>query len=512
MAGFYQTPLPKGSFRLLYLYAGADQDDIVGELKVFPFDSAPEYEALSYVWGAPEPKKSINLNGHEVFVGVNLFDALRGLRFLNPSPQLPDAPIKERSILRRSLAKGSRPIAKMWRRYRSRGEMSSREAEEETPQAEQETSHEIDEMITRYPICQKRDRWTHGRINTERIFWIDAVCIDQKNNEEKSHQVKMMGSIYKRAQTVLIWLGEIVSNELQALPILSAALEEQADPNFSDNPYPRLDDPSEAPWGYPPYIDRRWVALLNFFDKVWFERIWVIQEVVLATKALVLLGELEIPWDIVGAAASWLCRRELVTAALKYGMLHLGNRSRTMQRLHAAYVIHTTKSHRDIWNYFTSDFVFKCALPIDRVYSILDLFPELNIEPDYSIDPLHAFRATIQQFIEIKRDLVFLGLVNHGLALSRRSVSTWVRSWPGDPYFEPINSSSEKQRKFYGASGDEAFRLLPGPDNTSLRLHGVIVSQVLMRSQFMDRDVEHDSGVVQLFAAIRDFLSSIRSV
>ena len=38
-------------------------------------------------------------------------------------------------------------------------------------------------------------------------FWIDAVCIDQANTQEKNHQVAMMGEIYKQAKTVYAFLG-----------------------------------------------------------------------------------------------------------------------------------------------------------------------------------------------------------------------------------------------------------------------------------------------------------------
>ena len=41
-----------------------------------------------------------------------------------------------------------------------------------------------------------------------RYLWIDALCIDQLNDVEKSAQVQLMGDIYKRASRVLIWLGK----------------------------------------------------------------------------------------------------------------------------------------------------------------------------------------------------------------------------------------------------------------------------------------------------------------
>jgi hypothetical protein len=41
----------------------------------------------------------------------------------------------------------------------------------------------------------------------DRILWVDALCINQSDNKEKTQQVRIMGEIYKRARRVLIWLG-----------------------------------------------------------------------------------------------------------------------------------------------------------------------------------------------------------------------------------------------------------------------------------------------------------------
>lgn len=41
----------------------------------------------------------------------------------------------------------------------------------------------------------------------ERVFWIDAVCIDQKNLKERSEQVVRMGEVYTKAVRVVAWLG-----------------------------------------------------------------------------------------------------------------------------------------------------------------------------------------------------------------------------------------------------------------------------------------------------------------
>jgi hypothetical protein len=40
-----------------------------------------------------------------------------------------------------------------------------------------------------------------------RILWIDAICIDQSNLQERNQQVGRMREIYQMAKRVLVWLG-----------------------------------------------------------------------------------------------------------------------------------------------------------------------------------------------------------------------------------------------------------------------------------------------------------------
>jgi hypothetical protein len=40
-----------------------------------------------------------------------------------------------------------------------------------------------------------------------RRLWIDALCINQADNDERLHQVKLMKLIYQGASVVLVWLG-----------------------------------------------------------------------------------------------------------------------------------------------------------------------------------------------------------------------------------------------------------------------------------------------------------------
>ncbi|PVH83426.1 HET-domain-containing protein, partial [Cadophora sp. DSE1049] len=40
-----------------------------------------------------------------------------------------------------------------------------------------------------------------------RVLWIDALCVNQKDTNERNHQVTQMGEIYSHAENVIVWLG-----------------------------------------------------------------------------------------------------------------------------------------------------------------------------------------------------------------------------------------------------------------------------------------------------------------
>lgn len=43
-------------------------------------------------------------------------------------------------------------------------------------------------------------------------LWVDSLCINQEDNDEKSEQVQRMKSIYESASKVIVWLGPSANN------------------------------------------------------------------------------------------------------------------------------------------------------------------------------------------------------------------------------------------------------------------------------------------------------------
>jgi hypothetical protein len=53
-----------------------------------------------------------------------------------------------------------------------------------------------------------------------RTLWVDYVCINQEDIQERSQQVAKMGSIYEQATSVLIWLGLATLNSGVGMEII----------------------------------------------------------------------------------------------------------------------------------------------------------------------------------------------------------------------------------------------------------------------------------------------------
>lgn len=122
-----------------------------------------------------------------------------------------------------------------------------------------------------------------------RSLWIDQVCINQMDLDERSSQVNMMGSIYSYAKHVVAWLGEdhlgeavIARNFIFELLFLKKK-------KFFAGLHV-MNDEFLAEQGLPPRSSQKWTALNHLVQLRYFRRVWIIQEARLATTCALLWG------------------------------------------------------------------------------------------------------------------------------------------------------------------------------------------------------------------------------
>ncbi|RYP33979.1 hypothetical protein DL767_004500 [Monosporascus sp. MG133] len=157
------------------------------------------------------------------------------------------------------------------------------------------------------------------------LLWADALCINQEDNAEKSHQVNMMAAIYSKATMVTVWLGPDPHNDA---PTVSQAIKaltvEGAEPiveaggqfvNFDEETgdlHWRSRDGRNRVWALPKMLvapdQGERAKLERFFRLPWFSRTWILQEVGLAAYAVVLWGDHAMEWHSIGLAAMFLKR------------------------------------------------------------------------------------------------------------------------------------------------------------------------------------------------------------
>ncbi|WAO96308.1 HET domain-containing protein [Fusarium falciforme] len=112
----------------------------------------------------------------------------------------------------------------------------------------------------------------------EELFWIDAICINQEGPQERSHQVStMMGKIYRSAKCVIAWLGDADSHTQRAFdhldhlaksPTLPPSGTQSASTNYSAS----INDDEDGSC---------WESAVKLFDRTYWNRSWIIQELVL---------------------------------------------------------------------------------------------------------------------------------------------------------------------------------------------------------------------------------------
>ncbi|KAE8445510.1 hypothetical protein EG329_013273 [Mollisiaceae sp. DMI_Dod_QoI] len=127
-----------------------------------------------------------------------------------------------------------------------------------------------------------------------RVLWIDALCINQRDNEEKSDQIMLMPKIYSSASRVVVHLGQ----QSDRSDLVLKLIEKIAKTSFFALSGKFVSDSALTRFGLPHGRDKIWKQFRTFWARPWFRRIWIIQEFVLAKDITMICGEWEGSWEI----------------------------------------------------------------------------------------------------------------------------------------------------------------------------------------------------------------------
>ncbi|CAG8958801.1 hypothetical protein HYFRA_00011752 [Hymenoscyphus fraxineus] len=260
-----------------------------------------------------------------------------------------------------------------------------------------------------------------------RVMWIDAICINQKDNDERGSQVMHMGSVYSMASRVVAWLGgehddsDLAFDAFQALP---ATKEEHWDSEMNSS----FD---------PCYLDSKYlIAIRNVMRRPWWQRVWIIQESILASTLLFACGNRSILADKISAMHSscdfhrYLCCRKVLWSRRPL------QTSESITLWYWRNMNLRARPDRPTLSRLLSSFRnYQCCDPRDKIYGLLGLCsrPEKGtILPNYSKDISTVYQQVVLNTIDFQKSLeIFshLGFKHSSGSSSLKSLPSWVPSW-----------------------------------------------------------------------------------
>ncbi|KAK8075658.1 Heterokaryon incompatibility protein 6-OR allele [Apiospora hydei] len=145
----------------------------------------------------------------------------------------------------------------------------------------------------------------------EITLWVDAICINQQNVEERSHMVSQMPLIYASARRTVCWITSPLSQQaaglLEDLEEIRNRLSNQRSCITTSDIYHSdymitakiLEDSAKANW---PQDTEAWQHLNSFIQDVYFSRIWIIQDLVCSKSLVIKTPANGVTWETLCSA------------------------------------------------------------------------------------------------------------------------------------------------------------------------------------------------------------------
>ncbi|OTA93661.1 hypothetical protein M434DRAFT_30798 [Hypoxylon sp. CO27-5] len=320
-----------------------------------------------------------------------------------------------------------------------------------------------------------------------RRLWVDAVCINQEDQPERSHQVRMMDAIYGRAEHVIVWLGP-ENGQLQALHAIE---------HFGTNPDLHWDSTKHT--GTEEDFEAPTLDILMWLKNTWFTRIWTLQEAALAKSLIYLCGSFIFQnGEIEGIIESF--RRHFISSNCcdmfniegKYGVGDMEiDISTSLVRL-VDMIELKKKSGRSEFLEIASKFRHREATnPRDKVFGVLGLTDDI---PKYIIDYERSVADTFSlATVECIKRSGNLDVLSHVLPKSRSAarsgakpidhgLPSWVPDWSDHRPLEfwRLHGLSERQSltKLFNACHQNSQVYVEHASPTTLCLKGLLCDEI----------------------------------
>lgn len=273
-------------------------------------------------------------------------------------------------------------------------------------------------------------------------IWIDTICINQEDLEERASQVGLMGRIYGQAMRTLAWLGADSTCTHAAWPLLDSINDVLRRQNPTavgtcDIPVRMYDENLHKSSGLPDWEDEQWAHLRHLMNMSWFSRIWVVQEIVLSRQdPVLLLGAHSYSFSRLAMAVSWIRRS---------GYMRL---PQIPQQLRNVDTMNNIRQSRTTWPLDAlisiTQAKFRATDQRDKVYGLLGLSLEGQVgkalpdalQPDYTANVTVIYQRVAQYLLARSRSLALLtrargleGTATRNIRQYDLDLPSWAPDW-----------------------------------------------------------------------------------
>ena len=202
-------------------------------------------------------------------------------------------------------------------------------------------------------------------------LWVDQICINQSDVQERNNQVSIMRIIYTLATTVIAWLGLHANlDDTSVVPTRACDLRNDS-----------LDD------------RRKFVVRTKLASSGYWDRLWVVQELILAKEVVVTLGrqcwlfDSLYPYDVPPQDSDYIT-----------GIRHLSSRVLSIEdTLRAQKQMHTGSAILSLASAVLRYGRKQCSDPRDKLYALLSIVHiKGSISTDYNLNPLEVFALAVK--------------------------------------------------------------------------------------------------------------------
>jgi len=273
------------------------------------------------------------------------------------------------------------------------------------------------------------------------IIWVDAVCINQDDNAEKSHQVSMMYDIYKKCSQVYIWLGYPADPAVVKTNPYAFLAHFENNRHFHELPgYFRDKTTGKLAFQEDEAFMSMWESFCLIANSSWWTRAWTVQETIFPLNTTVMYGYWKTSWyRIVCAGYRRNSHMDSPTKCCSEALEIFPKPRRIFFNLFMSDVMFVngpreahTRGSQDSFHELVRSFACRdCKDPRDKIFSLLALANTVkyaDLKPNYSKNVAEVYTETFCSMLD-ETDGDFRCLLGHGFGDLGRGLPSWIRDF-----------------------------------------------------------------------------------